>query len=139
MYDGMMASLQTLYERLVRQLAGQDPTGLRLPVNKDDIAFLVEDVWRGKSAVSRLGNRLVLIPWQVPAAGFGLNLALEKEGQKTVAVELDQLVCMTKEEAARHEREVLHDGKNVSEIYDAAVLQRVDMRKKEAQAYEQYR
>ncbi|KAJ5623726.1 hypothetical protein N7510_000035 [Penicillium lagena] len=139
MYDGMMASLQSLYERLVRQVAGQDPIGLRLPVNKDDIAFLVDDVWRGKSAVSGLGNRLVLVPWQVPPAGFRMNLTLEKEGQKTVAVELDQLVCMTKEEAARHEREVLHGGKNVSEIYDAVVLQRVDMRKKEAQAYDQYR
>lgn len=138
-YDGIIAFIQNLYERLVRQVAGQDPIGLRLPVTKDDIAFLVEDVWRGKSAVSGLGNRLVLVPWQVPPTGFRLNLALEKEGQKTAALELDQLVCMTKEEAARHEREVLRDGKNVSEIYDAAVLQRVDMRKKEARAYEQYR
>lgn len=139
LYDTILAFLQNLHERLLRQLAGQDPLALRIPISKDDIAFLMEEVWRGKSAISGLTSRLVLMPWQPPARGFGMDEVWEKEGQKFVPVDLEDLVCMTKEEAACHEREVLRGGKSVDEVYDEVVLQRVNMRKKETQEYEQYR
>ncbi|KAJ5104921.1 hypothetical protein NUU61_002268 [Penicillium alfredii] len=138
-YDTILASLQSLHERLARQIADQEPVGLRLPVSKDDIAFLMEEVWRGKSAITGLANRLVLIPWQPRPQGFGLDLTYEKEGQKFVPVVLKDLVCMTKDEATRHEKEVLRGGKPVDEVYDETVLQRVNLRRREAEEYEQYR
>lgn len=139
LYDTILGTLQGTMEKMNRHIASQDPTGLRLPVSKDDIAFLVEEVWRGKSAISGLFNRLVLIPWEAPAGGFAVDAVMEKEGQKSLPLKLEDLVCMTKDEASRHEREVLRGGKKVEELYDETVLQRVALRRKEAEELERYR
>lgn len=141
LYDTLLASLQNFYEKMARQVAGQDPINLRLPISKDDIAFLVEEVWRGKSAVTGLSTRLVLIPWEKPARGFAMDLTYEneKEGQKSIPLDLKNLVCMTKDEAARHEREVHRGDKKVEDLYEEVVLQRVNLRRKEVEAYEEYR
>jgi hypothetical protein len=42
---------------------------------------------------------------------------------------------MTKDEATRHEREVLRGGKKVEELYDETVLQRVSLRKRETEEW----
>ncbi|KAJ5191274.1 uncharacterized protein N7498_010259 [Penicillium cinerascens] len=139
MYEATATFLQSFMEKMARQVEGQDSTGLRLPISKDDIAFLMEEVWRGKSAITGLSNRLVLIPWEKPARGFGMDLTYEKDGQKYTPIDLKELVCMTKDEAARHEREVLREGKKVEEVYDDIVLQRVSLRRKEVEEYEKYR
>lgn len=139
LYDSILAHLQSMQERLAKVEAGQDPIGLRIPVNKDDIAFLVEEIWRGRSAITGLPNRLVLIPWERPARGYGADAEWEKEGQKFVPLDLKSLVCMTKEEATRHEKEVLRGSKRVDEIYDPKVIQGVKKRMKEAEFYDQYR
>lgn len=139
LYDTILATLLSLYERMIRQVTGQDTVGLRVPLSKDDIAFVVEEVYRGKSPISGLSNRLALIPWQTPAHGWNMDLSLEKEGQKTVRMDINDMVCMTKEEALHHEKEVLKGGKKVEEVYDEAVLQRVNLRRREAKEYDQYR
>ncbi|KAJ5463040.1 Molybdenum cofactor biosynthesisMoeB [Penicillium sp. IBT 31633x] len=125
LYDTILGTLLALYERMIKQVTGQDTMGLRIPLSKDDIAFLVEEVYRGKSVVSGLSNRLALVPWQTPAHGWAMDLSLEKEGQKTVPMDLNEMVCMTKEEAIRHEEEVFKGGKKVEEVYDETVIQRV--------------
>jgi tRNA A37 threonylcarbamoyladenosine dehydratase len=139
LYDTILAALLSLHERMIRQVTGQDTVGLRAPLSKDDIAFVVEEVYRGKSAISGLSNRLALVPWQTPAHGWNMDLSLEKEGQKTIPMDINQMVCMTKEEALRHENEVLKGGKKVEEVYDGTVLQRVNLRRREAEEYDQYR
>ncbi|KAJ5955017.1 hypothetical protein N7501_009296 [Penicillium viridicatum] len=139
LYDTILANLLSLYERMIRQVTGQDTVGLRVPLSKDDIAFVVEEVYRGKSPISGLSNRLALIPWQTPAHGWNMDLSLEKEGQKTVSMDINDMVCMTKEEALHHEKEVLKGGKKVEEVYDEVVLQRVNLRRREAKEYDQYR
>ncbi|OJJ48342.1 hypothetical protein ASPZODRAFT_130332 [Penicilliopsis zonata CBS 506.65] len=140
LYDGILANLQGMQERLAKLEAGQDPVGLRIPVSKEDIAFVVEEIWRGKSAITGLPNRLVLVPWLRPARGFGADPEWEKNGQKIVPLRLAELVCMTKEEATRHETEVLRGGKKVEELYDEKVMQKVTERMKEAEdLYEAYR
>ncbi|OQE21503.1 hypothetical protein PENFLA_c014G04659 [Penicillium flavigenum] len=133
LYDTILAALLSLHERMIRQVTGQDTVGLRAPLSKDDIAFVVEEVYRGKSAISGLSNRLALVPWQTPVHGWNMDLSLEKEGQKTIPMDINQMVCMTKEEALRHENEVLKGGKKVEEVYDETVLQRVNLRKREAE------
>lgn len=139
MYDGILAGMQGLHEKLARTEAGHDFVGLRLPISKDDVGFLVDDIWRGKSIVSGLPNRLQLILWEKPARGFGPDPAWEKEGQKFIPISLKDLVCLTKEEAIRHEREVLRGGKRPEDIYDEKTVQRAKERMKEAEFYENYR
>ena len=139
LYDGILASMQGLHEKLAKSEAGQEFTGLRLPLSKDDIGFLVEEIWRGKSVASNLPNRLTLICWERPAKGFGPDPQWEKEGQKLFPISYKDLICLTKEEAMRHEREVLRGGKKPEEIYDKEVVQKAKQRMKEAEFYENYR
>ena len=60
MYDNILSNLQGLEERLARH-EGADSTGLRVPVTKGDVGYLIEEVYRGKSAVSNLPTRLALV------------------------------------------------------------------------------
>lgn len=139
MYDSILATLQGLHDRLVKAEVGSDFTGLRISINKDDVGYLVEDIWRGRSAVTGLPNRLMLVPWERPAKGFRPDPLWVKEGQKVIPVPLDTLVCMTKEEAIRHEREVLREGKAVEELYDEDTLKKIRQRLKETTFYEKFR
>lgn len=137
--ESVLAALQGIEERLAKHVANQEPRGLRIPVNKEDVNYLLEEVWRGKSAVSGLPTRLALVRWKRPAHGYGADEEWEKHGQKLVRMELGDLVCMTKEEALRHEREVLKGGKDLEDLYDDAVLQRVDARMREEKLFSRYR
>ncbi|CEJ60218.1 Putative ThiF domain protein [Penicillium brasilianum] len=135
LYDTILAALTGFMEKQIRQVGGQDPVGLRLPISKDDIQYMVEEIFRGKSVVTGLPNRLTLIPWEVPSQGFEMDLTWEKDGQKLFRLDAAELVCMTKDEATRHEREVLRGGKKVEEVYDETVLKRVSLRKKETEEW----
>ncbi|KAJ4602397.1 hypothetical protein HRR84_002154 [Exophiala dermatitidis] len=139
MYDGMMSALQGLEERLVRSVGGQDAVGLRIPINKDDISYLVEEVFRGKSVVSGLGTRLALIRWRKPPGGFKIDPEYLPEGQKMIKLQLTDLVMMTKEEAQRHEKLVLRGDATPEDIYDSDVLLLVKKRHDEERSYERYR
>ncbi|OJD24685.1 hypothetical protein ACJ73_03947 [Blastomyces percursus] len=139
MYDSILGALQGMEERLAKSDSGQDPVGLRIPINKDDIAYLVEEVWRGKSVVTGLATRLMLVRWKRPEHGFGPDPLWEKEGQRGARLDLKDLVCMTKEEALRHEREVLKGGKAVEDMYDEKVIRKVEERIREQEVYERYR
>jgi tRNA threonylcarbamoyladenosine dehydratase len=139
MYDSVSATLYSLILRLVRAETGEEPVGLRIPVGKEDVAYAVDEIWRGKSAISGLGTRLQLIPWQRPPNGFLVDKTWEREGQKYLPLKLSDLVCMTREEAARHEKEILKGEKRVQELYDQQTLERIQRRRTEAEVYEKYR
>lgn len=136
MYDNILANLQSLEERLVRYL-GIDSKGLKIPVTKDDVGYLIEEVYRGKSVVSKLPTRLALVRWRAPKSG--LKIEESREGQKSVSLSLIDLVCVTKDEAATHEKEVLKGGRTPEEIYSTDVLQLVERRREEERHYHQYR
>lgn len=139
MYDGILSALQGLEERLVRSTPGQEAVGLRIPVSRDDVAYLVEEVFRGKSVVSGLGNRLALIRWRKPAEGFQVEDAYLKEGQKMTKLPMADLVLMTKEEAQKHEKQVLLGESAPEDVYDPPVVNIVEKRHREELAYERYR
>lgn len=139
LYDGILGSLQGMEERLARTEAGMDSVGLKMPVTKDDVAYLVEEVWRGKSVVSGLATRLTLIRWQRPSDGFGADLELLKEGQKGVRLPLGDLVCTTKEEAKKHETEILKTGRDPTEYYTREVVQKVEERMREEEVMSKFR
>lgn len=135
-YDNILANLQGLEERLIRA-QGKDPLGLRIPVTKDDVGYLVEEVYRGRSVVTGLSTRLALIRWRKPNGGYKMDE--DWEGQKSSRLRLDDLVCMTKEEAAVHEREVLMGEKAPDDIYGTNVIELVEKRRQEERHYSQYR
>jgi tRNA A37 threonylcarbamoyladenosine dehydratase len=139
MYDGIFSGLQGLEERLVRSTDGQDAVGLRLPLGRDDISYLVEEVFRGKSVVSGLATRLALIRWRKPPAGFKIDDEYLQEGQKMIKLPLTDLVLMTKEEAQKHEKLVLKGDSTPEEVYEPDVLAMVKKRHDEERAYERYR
>ncbi|KAL8952048.1 MAG: hypothetical protein Q9222_002000 [Ikaeria aurantiellina] len=136
MYDGILSGLQGLEERLARA-AGQDPLGLRVPLTKNDVGYMIEEVFRGKSVVSGLATRLALTRWTAPPNGIGIDQRLA--GQISSTVELEHLVCMTKEEAAVHEKEVLRGGMPPEVFYDVGVVQLVNQRRQEESQYSRYR
>ena len=136
MYDTILANLQGLEERLARY-TGVESRGLKIPVTKDDVGYLVEEVYRGKSVVSNLPTRLALVRWTVPEGGF--KIEQNREGQKSVRLSLNDLVCMTKDEAAVHEKGILKGSRTLEELYNSDVLQLVDRRRGEERYYHQYR
>ncbi|KAK5044636.1 hypothetical protein LTR84_010650 [Exophiala bonariae] len=139
MYDGILSGLQGLEGRLVRATDGQDAVGLRLPIGRDDVSYLVEEVFRAKSVVSGLSTRLALIRWRKPAGGFKIDEAYHKEGQKIIKLPLVELVVMTKEEAQKHENLILRGDSTPEQIYEPDVLAMVKKRHEEERAYEKYR
>lgn len=124
MYDGILAQLQGLEERLAKS-EGTDPVGLRIPVTADDVGYLVEEVYRGKSAVSGLANRLALTRWRKPHTDI---VDTSVSGQKADRLELGELVCMTKDEMLRHEKLVLKGDNTVEDLYDEHVIKLVEQR-----------
>ena len=139
MYEGMLSALQGMEERLVRSLDGQDSIGLRIPLNAAEVGYLVEEVFRGKSIISGLTNRLALVRWRRPPYGMKKNLIYEDEGQKSISLKVGDLVLMTKEEAQRHEKEVLKAGITPEEFYEPDVIRLVERRHEEEMAFDKYR
>ena len=136
LYDAVLSNLQGLEERIARH-EGQDPTGLRLPLTKEDVGYLIEEVYRGKSVISGLPTRLALIRWKLPEKGC--KVVEDWEGQKSIKLALYELVCMTKEEAAVHEKEVLKGNKRPEEVYSGDVIRLVEKRRGEERYHQRYR
>ena len=136
MYDNILANLQSLEERLARH-EGEESPGLKIPMTKGDVGYLVEEVYRGKSVVSNLPTRLALVRWKVPEGGF--RIEKNEEGQRNVRLILNDLVCMTKDEAAVHEKEILQGSRTPEEMYSTDVLQLVERRREEERYYQQFR
>lgn len=138
LYDNVLGNLQTLEERLVRA-QGLDSLGLKIPVTKADVAYLLEEVFRGKSVISGLATRPALVRWEAPVTGSSLVEDERWGGQKCSNVRLTDLVCMTKEEAAVHEREVLVGRRPPEEIYGSEALALVARRRAEEEHFSRFR
>jgi len=54
-------------------------------------------------------------------------------------LDLNDLICMTKEEAAAHEREVLKGGRAPESFYSGDVVETVRSRREEERWYQKYR
>ncbi|KAI9762024.1 MAG: hypothetical protein M4579_000660 [Chaenotheca gracillima] len=134
-YETTLAWLQALMEKLA--LAnGEDIVGLRTPVSKDDVGYLVDEVFRARSVISGLIARLALVPWR-PIEGNVVDRSVA--GQNISRINASDLVCMTREESADHEREVLKARKQPEEVYDRKVVELVEKRRREEKQFEIYR
>lgn len=131
MYDGILAQLQGLEDKVAKH-HGYDTVGLRIPVTADDVGYVVEEVWRGRSVVSGLSSRLALTRWRKPEGDW---VDMKTPGQKADKLQLDELVCMTKDEMLKHEKEVLKEGKAPEDLYDRGVVELVERRWREERAF----
>lgn len=136
MYESVLQELQSLEEKLARA-EGEDVRGLRIPLTRTDVGYLIEEIFRGKSVVSGLPTRLALVRWRQPKNGYKPDTSLD--GQKCSRLRLEDLVCMTKEELAVHERKVLREGASPDDTYEAEIVQLVQRRLKEEAFYDRYR
>jgi hypothetical protein len=142
MYEGILAYVQASEEKIVRMIEGGRTDvciGLKVPITAGDIAFLVEEAFRGRSAVSGIPTKLMLIRWKKPQETTLVRIGEGKDEQKSSNLRLRDLVCMTKEEAVRHQKEVLHGDKSLEDLYSREVIELVESRQREAEAYEKYR
>jgi hypothetical protein len=135
MYDGILGHLSGLEERVAKH-QGYDPVGLRIPITGDDVGYLVEEVFRGRSVVSGLASRLVLTRWRKPEGAW---VDTSTPGQKADTLKLDELVCMTKDEMLKHEKVVLREGRAPEEVYGQDVVELVEKRAREERAYRSQR
>lgn len=143
MYDTMLGFVQGTEEKLARQTADStDPDvarGLKVPLTIGDVAFLAEDLWRGRSAITGISTRLVLVRWHKPTTATMLRIGEGADEQKSSNVRLRDLVVMTKEEANRHEKMVLRGSTKPEELYDAETISKIEARLEEAVQFEKYR
>ncbi|THX47574.1 hypothetical protein D6C77_10483 [Aureobasidium pullulans] len=135
MYDGILASLQGSEERVARHMS-HDPIGLRIPITAEDVGYTVEEIYRGRSAVSGLASRLALTRWRKPETDF---IDSSIQGQKSSNLQIKDLVLMTKDEVMQHEKLVLKGDKAPEDVYDAKVIKLVEERMKEEAKYRDLR
>lgn len=87
-----------------------------------DVAYAVEEVWKGKLGISGFSTRPSLSRWLA-------------EGP----ADLQNTVLMTKEEREVHEQRVLQGGESVEAVYSPEVLAKVQQRFAEEKWYSQWR
>ncbi|KAH8803248.1 ubiquitin-protein ligase-like protein molybdopterin-converting factor [Xylogone sp. PMI_703] len=137
MYDGILAQLQGWEEKLARQTTeNEDAQGLKVPLSVNDVGYLVEEVYRGRSVLSGVSTRLALIRWRKPE---GSSIDRSVPGQKHSKLKWSELICLTKEEAVVHEREILRGNKQPEEFYSQEIVELVKARMEEEMAYERFR
>ena len=142
MYDGILAAVQGSEEKILRRMTGGDvaiTVGLETPVTISDLAFLVEDIYKARSAITGLPTRLTLLRWRRPETSTLVRIGEGADEQKSSNLRLSDLVCLTKEEAARHDKEILQAGKAHEEVYDQATIEKVEKLLEEIGIYEKYR
>lgn len=138
MYEGILTFVQGSEEKLAR-LFEPGTVGLKTPLTLGDIAFLAEELYHARSIITGIPTKLVLIRWRKPETTSMNVIGEGKDIQKSSTVRLRDLVCMTKEEAIRHEKEIFKAGKALDEVYDTETIARVEAKLAEAAKYEQFR
>lgn len=141
-FDTLFSIVQANEERLIRSEPGAPvdiAVGLRIPLTVGDVAFLVEEMYRGRSVLSNLPTRLFLVRWRRPKESILRVVGEGADQQKTTTLRMSDLVCMTKEELKNHVNQVLKGGKAPEDLYDAETIKMVEARIAEIKEYEKYR
>jgi hypothetical protein len=142
MYEGILAQLQGLEERLARSIfkdeqsetdSAFDATGLRIPITSDDVGYLVDEVYRGRSVVSGLASRLALVRWRRPEGQWVDPSSVP--GQKSVKLDMSELVCVTRDEMLKHEKLVLKGDAKPEDLYGEEVVALVERRREEEKGF----
>lgn len=139
LYDAASALLQGMEQRLAqRTTPGHDAQGLKLPITTSDIGYVIEEIFRGKSVASGVATRLAVVRWRKPPPATS-SMHLGPGTQKTSTLRLDDLVCLTRDEAVRHEREIILGTASLDDLYTPETVQLVQARLAEGRQLERYR
>lgn len=118
-----------LYDSALQSLAGQLARlrwkNQRVPIDMNDVGYLIEEVFRGKSSISGEPTKLCISLWYPPAV--------------PEVVDFNNLIVLTKDEQRIHEKEVLLGGKSLDSIYSKKVIDVVTKRLEEQKWYSQFR
>jgi len=136
--DSVVAYLQSCEEKLAKKYK-LVTNGVKVPFDSADVGYLIEEVYRNKSVVSGLTTRLVLVRWTIPLQGIESMVDKSIDGQKCSSLKFNEVVCMTREEANRHEKRILHGGEKVEDVYSKETLDLVQKRWSEEEWYRQFR
>ncbi|KAI1114716.1 ubiquitin-protein ligase molybdopterin-converting factor [Nemania sp. NC0429] len=142
MYEGLLASVQGGEEKVLRYQTGGDPSisvGLKTPITTGDVAFLAEEVFKGRSVITGLTTRLILTRWRKPTSPILIKIGEGASEQKSSNLKLTDLVLMTKEEGTRHDKLILSGDQQPEDVYDATTVAKVEAAQKETAFYEKYR
>lgn len=113
-YDNLLESISSQEDRLGH--------GQRVPIALNDMRYLLEEVFHGKSVISNYSTRLAVSRWLPDKP-----------------LQLTNLVVITKKELKEHEKRVLVGGEKVEDVYSPEVIARVNKRFSEEKWYEQFR
>lgn len=115
-----------VYDGILQSLAGQQSRigklDQRVPIALNDVNYILEEVFHGKSPISNYSTRLTLSRW---------------DPRKELSYQ--NVVIMTKEEQKLHEDRVLKGGELLTEVYTKEILDRVEQRFSEERFYSQFR
>ncbi|KAI1260358.1 ubiquitin-protein ligase molybdopterin-converting factor [Xylariaceae sp. FL1019] len=142
LYDTLLATVQGGEEKVLRRLVGGDASigvGFKTPITIGDIAFLTEDIYRGRSVITGLPTRLILTRWRKPTASTLVKIGEGTDEQKSSNLKLRDLVLMTKEEGKEHDKLVLAGDKQPEEVYDEEIVKRVERAQREIAEFERFR
>ena len=105
LYSELHTSLKSKYDSY-----GASDAQPNCPFNVDDVGYIIEEVFRGRSVLEPFHtSRLTITKWR-------------KEGE----VSWGNVVVMTKAEGKEHERRVLKGGEGVEEVYGEEAVRRVE-------------
>ena len=124
--EGLTKGKAKAYETLLQTLAAQQARiggqEQRVPVSINDVVYLSDEIFRGKSVISNYSTRMALSRWDF-----------------TKEVSIQNVVLMTKDEQANHEKRILKGKEKLEDVYSPEVLQRVQLRFKEEEHYSKFR
>lgn len=115
-----------IYDGILQSLAGQQSRigklDQRVPIALNDVNYILEEIFHGKSPISNYSTRLTLSRWNP-------NMELSYQN----------VVVMTKEEQKLHEERVLKGGETLESVYSREVLEKVEQRFADERFYSQFR
>lgn len=115
-----------IYDGILQSLAGQQSRlghlDQRTPISLNDVSYILEEVFHGKSPISNYSTRLTLSRWD-PSKDLSYQ----------------NVVIMTKDEQKKHEERVLKNGEKIEDVYSPEVIARVNKRFAEEKFYSQFR
>jgi tRNA threonylcarbamoyladenosine dehydratase len=126
---------------MLRHMTGGDTEityGLKTPTTVGELAFLVDEIFKSRSPISGLSTRLTLVRWRAPTEPMVAFIGEGADEQKASKLRLSDLVCMTKEEATRHDKQVLRGEARLEDLYDAPTIDKIESLLKQAAEYEKY-
>jgi hypothetical protein len=97
----------------------------KIPLSEEDFAFIFEELHRGRSIVAPT--------FAIPARASACRWRAEEP------ITFENIVVFEKEEAMKHEKEVLLGGKKPEEIWNQETCQLVERRRQLARENEDFR